>query len=92
MAVADDVGMIANAQRLAHVVVGDQNANAARLEVTNDALNLNNGNRINAGKGFVQQDKPWLCGQRPRNFNPPPLASGQSQRGRVAQMINPQVF
>src|SRR5690348_15366113 len=35
-----DVGAIADAQRLAHVVIGDQHADAALLEVAHDALDL----------------------------------------------------
>jgi hypothetical protein len=45
---ADDVGVVANAQRFAHVVIGDEYANAALFQEGNDALNFNDGNGINA--------------------------------------------
>ena len=52
-AFADDVSVVANAQGFAHIVVGDQDTNATLLQESDDALNFNDGNGINAGKGFV---------------------------------------
>src|SRR4030095_2425418 len=57
MAVADDVGMVADAQRLAHVVIGDQHADAALLEKTDDPLDLDHGDRVDARERLVQQDE-----------------------------------
>ena len=79
MTIADDEGVVANAQRLAHVVVGNQNANAALLEKTDNALNFDHGNRIDAGKRLIEQDKARLSGQRPGDFHPPTLTAGQRQ-------------
>ena len=61
---ADDVGVVADAQRFAHVVVGDEHADAARLEKADDALDLDHGDRVHAGEGFVQQDEARLGRQR----------------------------
>ena len=38
-------------------MVCNQNANAARLQMTDDGLNVRHRNRVNAGKWFVQEDK-----------------------------------
>src|SRR3990167_4469503 len=92
MAVADDVGVVANAQGLAHIVVGDQHPNAAALEEVDDALNLDHGNRVDTGKGFVQQDEAGPRGQCARNLDPAPFANRQGQRRRLAQVLHAQVL
>ena len=46
-AVADDVGAVADAKRLAHIVVGDEHADAARAQEADDALDLD---IVNDGK------------------------------------------
>src|SRR5690554_2971529 len=76
-AVAEDVGMVADAQRLAYVVVGDEYADAAFLEVADDFLDVEHGNRVDAGEGLVEQDQARVGGQRARNFAAPALATRQ---------------
>ena len=71
-------------------MVGDQHANAARLQKTDDALDLNDGNRVDAGKRFVQQYKTGLRGQGAGNLDAAALAAGQCRRRRVAQMLDAQ--
>ena len=88
-AVADDVGVVADAQRLAHVVVGDQHADAARLEEADDALDLDHRDRVDAGERLVEQDEARLRGQRARDLDAPPLAARQRRRRRVAQLLDP---
>src|SRR5678815_1997880 len=44
-----DVGAIADAERLAHVVIGDEDADAARLELAHDALDFDDRDRVDAG-------------------------------------------
>src|SRR5690606_22426319 len=43
LAVADDEGVVEDAQRLTHVMVGDQHANDERLEKANGELDLDQG-------------------------------------------------
>ena len=57
--IVHDVGAVGNAQRLTDVVVGNQHADATLLEVKDDRLNVSHGNRIDAGKGLVEQDERW---------------------------------
>ena len=90
MTLADDVSVVTNAQCLAYVVVGDQDANAARLQKTDDALNLNDGDRVDAGKGFVQQNKAGLGGQGAGDLDAAALAARQCRRRRVTQMLDAQ--
>ena len=90
LTLADDVSVVTNAQCLAHVVVGDQDANAARLQKTDDALDLDDSDRVDAGKGFVQQYKSGLRGQGAGDLDAAALAAGQSRRRRVTQMLDAQ--
>ena len=81
-ALADDVGAVADAERLAHVVVGDQHADAALLEEADDALDLDHRDRVDAGERLVEQDEARLRRQRARDLDPPPLAARQRRRRR----------
>ncbi|KAG1243613.1 hypothetical protein G6F65_022297 [Rhizopus arrhizus] len=69
LAFADDVGAVADAQRFAHVVVGDQHADAAALQEPHNALDFDDGDGVHAGKGLVQQDEARAGRQRARNFD-----------------------
>ena len=92
MPVADDESVVANAQRLTHVVVGDEHANAALFEEADDALNLDHGNRVDTGEGLVEQNKARLGSQRTRDFDAAALTTGQRQRRRLPQVLNTQLL
>src|SRR5262245_54483351 len=51
----DDIGAIGQAERFAHIVVGNQDADAAIGEVAHQVLNVADRDRIDTGKGFVEQ-------------------------------------
>ena len=91
LAFADDVGMVADAQGLAHIVVGNEHPDAARFQEVDDALDLDHRNRVNAGKRLVEQNETWACGQSACNLDAPALAARQRQRRRQAQVLDPQV-
>src|SRR6187551_2330472 len=48
-----DIGAIGDAQRLAHIVVRDEHADAAVLEVEDDLLNVAHRDRIDAGERLI---------------------------------------
>ncbi|MEY4138798.1 MAG: hypothetical protein RLZZ371_980 [Pseudomonadota bacterium] len=73
-------------------MVGDQHTDAPVFQEGNDALDLDHGDRVDAGKGLVKQDESWLRRQRARNFNPPAFTTRQGQRRGVAQMVHAQVL
>ena len=75
--IADDAGMVANAQGLTHVVVGDQHPQAARLEKTDDALDLDHRDRIDTGKRLIEQNEAGLGRQGPGDFDTASLSTGQ---------------
>src|SRR5436305_5154452 len=53
LALFDDVGSIRDLQRFAYVMVGDENSDAARAELRDDALSFEYGNWIDSCKGFI---------------------------------------
>ena len=72
-----DVCPIDDLERLAHIVVGDQDADPAVLEVRNQVADVADGDRVDAGQRFVEQDEFRLRGQRPGDLDAPPLAAGE---------------
>src|SRR6478752_4156642 len=73
-AVVDNICAVANAQRLAHVVVGDKYPDGAVLQEPDDFLDVDHGDRIDPRKWLIEQDKTRFGGQRAGDFDPPPLA------------------
>src|SRR3954467_8639686 len=55
--VMDDVGTIRDPQRFPHVMVGDEDPDPALLQVEDDFLDVGDGDRVDAGKGFIEQDE-----------------------------------
>src|SRR5665647_3225503 len=51
----DDIGTVGQSERFPHIVVGDQHADAAIGEMAHKILNVADRDRIDAGKGFVEQ-------------------------------------
>ena len=57
LSLRNNVSPVSDAQRFAHIVVGNQNADAAGLQVKDDLLQLQHRNRIDAAEWLIQQDK-----------------------------------
>ena len=83
----DDVGAVDQAERLAHIVVGDQHADAARGQVPHELLDVGNRNRVDAGEGLVEQHVGWAgwrargrsrdgAARRPKGRSTAPCAGG----------------
>ena len=72
-----DIGAIRNAQRLADVVVGDQDTDTAIFQVKNDLLNIGDRNRIDARKRLVKEQELGRDDERSRDFCAPALAARQ---------------
>src|SRR5688572_21370001 len=69
----DDVGVVTDAERFAHVVVGDQDPDAALLEVADDLLDVEHGDRIHARERLVQEDEARARRERACDLHAPPL-------------------
>src|SRR5882724_4749460 len=81
----NDIGPIGQAERFAHIVVGDQDADAPVGEVADQILNVADRDRIDAGKGFVEQHVVRTRRQRARDFDAAALAAGERDRRRFTQ-------
>ena len=64
-----DIGAIAYAQGFADVVVGNEYANISFRKLADNILDIDDRNRIDPGKRFVEQDKLRLISQCARYFD-----------------------
>ena len=78
LSVVKNVGMIADAQCFPDIVVGDQYADIEIGQMLHDFLNFTDGDRVNTGEWFIQQDKPGPCRQCAGDFGPAPFSAGQT--------------
>ena len=76
----DDVGAVANAQRLLHVVIGDQHGDSLRGEFTHFLLQVLNGVRINSRERLIKHQDLWTIDQRACNFQTTSLAARAGAR------------
>src|SRR4051812_37637744 len=81
----NNVGAVGEAESFADIVVGDQDADAAIGEMTDQILNVADGDRIDAGERLVQQHVVGSCRQSARDLDSPPLAARQRNRRGFAQ-------
>src|ERR1700674_3938525 len=85
-ALADDVGAVANAQRFADIVIGDHDPDVLLLEEADDLLDVEHGDRIDAGERLVEQEETRPRGERARDFDPAALSTRKAERGGLAQV------
>src|SRR6266540_972049 len=52
-----DIRPVGDAQRLANVVVGDEDTNPAGFQVKDDFLDVGDSDWVDAGKRFIEQDE-----------------------------------
>ena len=81
----DDIGAVDEAERLAHIMVRDQHADAAALEVAHQLLDVAHRDRIDAGEGLVEQHVIGSPGERASDLATSPLAARKRDRRRLAQ-------
>ena len=74
-AVVQDVGSVADAERFAHVVVGDQHPDRAFLEKPDDALDVEDCDRIDARERLIEQDERRAGAERARDLQPAALSA-----------------
>ena len=70
MAFANDKGGLTDIQRVADIVIGDEHPDAALLQVQDDLLDIVDRDRVDAGKGLIQQDEVRLGRQGAGDFDP----------------------
>src|SRR5689334_5045740 len=89
--VVDDVSAVADAQGFAHVMVGDQHADFALFQETDDLLYVEHRDRINPGERLVEENETRMTRERPRDLDATALAAREADRRAVAQMTNVQI-
>ena len=72
----DDIGAVGETERFPHIVVGDQDADAAIGEMADQILDVADRDRVDAGEGFVEQHVVGPRRQRTRDLDAAPLAAG----------------
>ena len=90
-AIVDDISPVADTERLPHIMVGDQHADAPRSQKPDDFLDFQHRDRIDSGKWLVEQDEAGLGGERASDFDAAALAARQADRGVIAQMGDVQI-
>ena len=77
LAVVDDIGPVRDLQCFPHVVVGDQDADAHRLQVPMMPWMSSDRDRVDPRERLVEEDIPGADHQRARDLDPPALAAGE---------------
>src|SRR5689334_15318813 len=71
-------------------MVGDEHANALGGELRHDALDVDDRQRVDARKGFVEQHETGLGRQRARYFDAPPFAAREGEAEALAHVRDAQ--
>src|SRR5262249_42210509 len=91
LALVDDVRAVTDAKCFTHVVIGDENADASRLQLSDYALNVNYGDRVDAREGLVQEHERGRDHERPRDLETPSLSARQRLRLALGQASDPEL-
>ena len=88
----DDVSTVDHSERFTHIVIGDQDADAAACEVSDEVLDIGNRNRIHTSERFIQKHEIRPRGQGAGYFKPTALAARKSNGRRLAEMADMEFF
>src|SRR5690606_31928412 len=92
LAGADDVAAIGDGEGFPFAVVGQQNADAAIAQAPDDVLNPVDGDRIDSGERFVEQDQFGATGQAAGDFQSTPFTAGESSGQLLAFVLKSELF
>src|SRR5262245_27566406 len=87
-AVVDDVGAVDDVERLAHIVISDEHADAVLFEMLHQLTDFADGDRVDAAERLVEQHERGLCRQSARNLDAAALAARKSEGRGAAQMLD----
>ena len=79
-------------ERLAHVVVGDQDAHAALPEILDDFLDVGDGERIDARERLVEQDELRLEREAARNLDAAALTARKLRAAPLLDVLDVKLF
>ena len=86
-AFVEEVGAIGDAEGLAHVVVGDEDADVAFLELPYDVLDVLDGDGVDACEGFVEEEEHGVVGEGAGYLGTAALAAGELDALAVAYVL-----
>src|SRR5260221_7746601 len=72
LAAMENVGAGDDVERLADIVVGDQDPDAAVLEMRYEIADFADGDRVDAGHRLPAKGEVGKCGRGPGDLHPPP--------------------
>ena len=78
--VIQNVGMVTDPKGFPHVVVGDQHADAEAGKVADELLDIADGDGVDAGERFVEQNEGGAAGERAGDFATAPFAARERDR------------
>ena len=88
----EDVGAIAEGQRLAHVVIREQNADARRAQIDEDLVQRLDRQRIDSRERLIEEKKARIRGQASRDLEAALLSAGQHGSARFRQVGEPKTL
>jgi hypothetical protein len=77
LSVDEDVVAVGDVEGGVYVVIGDQDSDALLGESVNDVLKFFDGDGVNSGERFVEEDEVGFSGHCAGNLDPAPFASGE---------------
>ena len=87
LALEEQVGPVRDTEGFLHVVVGDEHADVALLQMRHNALDVLHGNGVHACKGFVEQDEFRFSRQAPRDLRAPAFPPAEHVAHVLSHML-----
>src|SRR5262249_16275906 len=87
----DDVGTIGDRERFPHIVVGNQDADATAFQIEDYLLQIENGNRVDTRKWFLDQHDLWCNAERACDLTSASLTTRKRVSHIVANVAKPQL-
>src|SRR5438105_6152182 len=74
LTVVNDAGTVDDVERLADIMVGDEDADAAAAQFAHQLADIGDGNRVDASERLVEEHDRRLGSERPGDLAAAPLA------------------
>lgn len=84
----DEVRAVGDAERFAHVMVGDKDGEVTLFEFANNLLHVGNSDGIDPREGFVKKNEGGAGDKRASDFEAAAFATGESIRTTFREALN----
>lgn len=88
----NDIGAVDEAQGFSDIVIGDQDPDAPRGEMSDELLDVCHGDWVHTSERLVQQHEVRPASERSGNLQATALAPGKGNGRRLAQMADVELF